>query len=106
MVHGRLLLSAAGQTHCLHVGSTLERIRALMQRAAALGSDAARLQQLEGAACRRDQAAAAAAMDAAQAVDFGGEALRMRIMDCRRLGLAEAASAAQGGGHCWWQGHM
>ena len=69
-----------------------------MQRAAALGSEPARLQQLEGAACRRDQAAAAAAMDAAQAADFGGESFRMRIMDCRRLGLSEAASAAQGGG--------
>ena len=87
-------------THCVHADSTLERIQALMQRAAALGSEGARLQQLEGAACQRDQAAAVAAMAAAQAANFGGEAFRMRVMDCRRLGLAEAASAAQGGG-CW-----
>lgn len=82
--------------HCLRVDSTLERVRALMQRAAALGSEAARLQQLEGAACQRDEVAAAAAMDAAQAAEFVGEAFRMRVMDCRRLGLAKAASAAQG----------
>ena len=69
-----------------------------MQRATALGSEAGRLQQLEGAACQRDQAAAAAAMDAAQAADFAGEAFRTRVMDCRRLGLAVEASAAQGGG--------
>ena len=76
--------------------SSLERLLALISKAAVLGVDQQRLAQAQQACVNRNTSVAAALQAAVQASPFSMDMFRLRLLDAKRLGLSHEVESAQG----------
>lgn len=76
--------------------SSLERLLALVSKAAVLGIDQQRLAQAQQACVNRNTSVASALQAAVQASPFSMNIFRLRLLDAKRLGLSHEVKSAQG----------
>ena len=76
--------------------SSLDRVLALISKAALLGVDQQRLAQAQQACVSRNMSAASALKAALHASPFSMDIFRLRLLDAKRLGLSHEVESSQG----------
>lgn len=76
--------------------SSLERLLALISKAAVLGVHQQRLTQAQQACVNRNTSVASTLQAAVQASPFSMDIFRLRLLDAKRLGLSHEVKSAQG----------
>ena len=93
--HAQLCLAYSNCGFCVS-DSSLERVLALISKAAVLGVDQQRLAQAQQACVSRNMSAASALQAALNASPFSMDIFRLRLLDAKRLGLNHEVKSSQG----------